>query len=136
MKRSALAVSIGIVFSFVVFVSLFIVDLKMQLSPAGKFAIGRFKPENTFSIMEEALDVFLFVFFPLTAILVGVIVSFVAKTRLWLCSALAMLPIVVFFYIEGVATSYPLFILKSTYSAISCLAFAGLIGVFIQRIKT
>ena len=64
------------------------------------------------------------------------VVSFLAKTRLWLCSALAMLPIVVFFYIEGVATSYPLFILKSTYSAISCLAFAGLIGVFIQRIKT
>jgi hypothetical protein len=136
MKRSVLAVILGIILSFAVFFSIFLIDLKLKLSPFADFAMGRFKFVDVFDIMEKSHDVWFFAYLPLTSIIIGIIVSFIAKIRRWLCSVLAMLPIFSFFYIGDVQISDPMLIFKSTFSVITCLGLAGLIGVVIQRIKT
>jgi len=134
MKRSLVAIFLGAAFSIVFFVFLFLLDMKHHFTPAGSFALAG--PEKAMEIIESAGDAFYFVYFPLTAFFVGIVVSLVARNKPWLCSALAMLPIVLLLYtIELSADASLLSILKDSYLALSYLVLAGLVSVVTQKLR-
>jgi len=133
MKRNIVATLVGVVLSPVFWVVFFMIDMKLRLTPFGIFALAN-SAEKMDSLSEPALAVISFVYFPLTAFVVGIVVSLIAKTHRWLYPSLAMLPIVLFYITVLSPDRSLLSILKDFYLALSYLVLAGLTGFVFQRV--
>lgn len=138
MNRNVVAVITGAVLGPIFLTLLYALDVQIRMTPAAGMAQPG--PWEIFASWMTVLSMAQFTYFPFSAIVVGLVVSFIAKTGRWLCCVIAMLPITLPLCLAQVPTfmdptqfsSFPFSPAKYVV-ALVYLAIAGLIGFLFQR---